>query len=181
MKKLVKNKKILKEAGVLLIAAILVLTLIVIVPTGLAAVGPLQGSFNLEVATGANGNAGAEFVLSSVTEPSYFYTTRWASNQIHQYDIDGVLLKEFSILGVSGLRDLAYCPVDGYLYGGAAGGTIWGFDPIDETLEVTLTGSFQCRAIAYDSDLDLFYVSNWNDPVCMVDRITHNNQLRNND
>jgi len=170
--KKMKKKNILKEAGVLFIAAILVLTAIVMVPIVSAAVGPLQGSFNLEAATGANGNVGAEFVPGYVTGSSYFYTTRWAGTQIHQYEDEGTMSKEFSILGVSGLRDLAYCPVDGYLYGGAAGGTIWGFDPIDETLEVTLTGSFKCRAIAYDSDLDLFYVSNWGDPVWMVDRIT---------
>ena len=128
----------------------------------------LQFSFDVTVATGASGNAGAEF------DGTYFYTTRWATNLIHQYDSAGALQKQFSVTGVSGLRDLAYCPVDGYLYGGAASGTIWGFDPIGETLEVTLTGNFQCRAIAYDDDLDVFYVSNWGDPVWIVERTTGN-------
>ena len=126
----------------------------------------IQFSFDATLATGASGNAGCEF------DGTYFYTTRWASNEIHQYTSAGVLVKEFSIAGVTGLRDLAYCPTDGYLYGGAASSTIWGFDPIAETLEVTLTGNFQCRAIAYDEDLDVFYVSNWGDPVWIVDRTT---------
>jgi len=126
----------------------------------------LQFSFDVTLETGASGNAGAEF------DGTYFYTSRWASNLLHQYDNAGNLIKEFSIPGVSGLRDLAYCPVDGYLYGGAASGTIWGFDPNTETLEVTFSGSFQCRAIAYDDDLDVFYVSNWGDPVWVIDRPT---------
>jgi len=126
----------------------------------------LQFSFDVTLETGASGNAGSEF------DGAYFYTTRWASNLLHQFDSTGNLIKEFSITGVSSLRDLAYCPVDGLLYGGAAAGTIWGFDPIYETLEVTLTGSFECRAIAYDEDLDVFYVSNWGDPVWVIDRAT---------
>ncbi len=128
----------------------------------------LQFKHDVTLESGASGNAGAEF------DGTYFYTTRWASNLIHQYDNTGSLIKQFSIPGVSGLRDLAYCPVDGYLYGGAAGGVIWGFDPIAETLEVTLSGNFQCRAIAYNDDLDVFYVSNWGDPVWVVDRNTGN-------
>ena len=126
----------------------------------------LQFSHDVTLETGASGNAGSEF------DGTYFYTTRWASNLIHQYDSSGNMLKQFSIPGVTGLRDLAYCPVDGYLYGGAAGGTIWGFDPIGETLEVTLNGNFECRAIAYNEDLDVFYVSNWGDPVWIVERTT---------
>jgi hypothetical protein len=38
------------------------------------------------------------------------------------------------------------------------------------TLVSTISGGFQSRAIAYDSDLDVFYVSNWGDPVWIVDR-----------
>jgi hypothetical protein len=112
--------------------------------------------------TGANGNAGAEF------DGTYLYSTRWAANLIHRYDIDGNLVEEFSIAGVTGLRDLAY---DGtqYMYGGAAAGTIWKMDFTTKTLEGTLTGSFQSRAIAYDWDLDIIYCSNWADPVWKVD------------
>ncbi len=112
--------------------------------------------------TGANGNSGAEF------DGTYHYSTRWASNLIHQYDINGNLQKEFSISGVSGLRDLAW---DGeYMYGGAAGGQIWQMDFINEENIATISGGFACRAIAYNSDLDVFYVSNWDDPVWIVDR-----------
>ncbi|GAI16805.1 unnamed protein product, partial [marine sediment metagenome] len=43
-------------------------------------------------------------------------------------------------------------------------------DPIGETLEVTISGSFTCRAIAYNSEDDTFFVSNWGDPVWEVSR-----------
>lgn len=115
--------------------------------------------------SGANGNAGAEF------DGTYLYSTRWASNLIHSYNLDGTLHEQFSIAGVTGLRDLAY---DGsqYMYGGAAAGTIWKMDFTTKTLIQTLTGSFQSRAIAYDWDLDVLYVSNWADPVWIVNPTT---------
>ena len=120
--------------------------------------------FEIDVAaqTGAAGRAGGEF------DGTYFYTTAWASTLIDKWDITGTLLETFSIAGVSGLRDLAW---DGtYMYGGAAGGTIWEMDFDTQTLISTISGSFESRAIAYDSDRDVFYCSNWNDPVSVVDR-----------
>jgi hypothetical protein len=114
-------------------------------------------------ASGANGNAGAEF------DGTYFYSTRWASNLLHQYDDTGALVKEFSIPGVSGLRDLAYREDTGYFYGGAAGGTIWEMDFDTETLIGSISGGFQSRAIAYNPDDDVIYCSNWGDPVWVVD------------
>ena len=52
-----------------------------------------QFEFDLNAATGANGNAGSEF------DGTYFYSTRWASNLIHRYDINGALVEEFSKIG----------------------------------------------------------------------------------
>ena len=120
--------------------------------------------FEIDVAaqTGAAGRAGGEF------DGTYFYTTAWASTLIDKWDITGTLLETFSIAGVSGLRDLAW---DGtYMYGGAAGGTIWEMDFDTQTLISTISGSFESRAIAYNSDQDVFYCSNWNDPVWVIDR-----------
>ncbi len=75
------------------------------------AIWDLQLSFNLEIASGGPGNAGSEY------DGTYYYTTRWASNLLHKFNMNGILVEEFSIPGVSGLRDLAF---DGtYMYGGA--------------------------------------------------------------
>ncbi|PNX52297.1 MAG: hypothetical protein BV458_10320 [Thermoplasmata archaeon M9B2D] len=126
----------------------------------------LYFSFDLEAATGSAQNAGAEF------DGDYFYSTVWASNLIHQFDTSGILQKEFSIAGVSGLRDLAYNPNTGTFYGGAGGATIWEMDFESETLVSTITGDFQCRAIAYNHDDNVIYCSNWDDPVWVVDPAT---------
>ncbi len=76
------------------------------------AIWDLQFSFDFQAASGALGNVGAEF------DHTYYYTTRLASNLIHRMDMSGNLVEEFSIPGVSGLRDPAF---DGtYMYGGAA-------------------------------------------------------------
>jgi hypothetical protein len=119
-------------------------------------------SIDVGAQVGAAGRSGGEF------DGTYFYTTAWASNLIDKFDIYGTYIETFSIAGVSGLRDLAY---DGtYMYGGAAGGTIWEMDFDTATLVSSITGGFQSRAIAYDSDQDVFYCSNWGDPVWVVER-----------
>jgi len=119
-------------------------------------------SFDLEAASGALGNAGSE-----MDDSGNFYSTRWAANLIHQYDTSGTMIKEFSIAGVSGLRDLAYDGTN--FYGGAAAGTIWEMDFGSETLVSTITGSFQSRAIAYNDDDNTLFCSNWADPVWEID------------
>jgi hypothetical protein len=122
----------------------------------------LQFAHDLLTITGAQGNAGAEF------DGTYFYTTRWASNLIHQYNADGTLAGEHSVLGVTGLRDLAW---DGqYLYGGAAANTIYCIDPTNWTLVTSFSSSVAVRTIAYDSMNDAFWVSNWDTDIALVDR-----------
>ena len=122
----------------------------------------LQFSFNLELASGALGNAGAEF------DGTYYYTTRWASNLLHKYDMAGTLVEEFSISGVTGLRDLAF---DGtYMYGGAAANTIYMMDFNTKTLIGTIPSPVAVRNIAYDSENDAFWVGNWNTDLVLVSR-----------
>jgi len=115
--------------------------------------------------SGAAGNAGAEFANGM------YYTTRWNSNLIHEYDMTGALVREFSVPGVSGLRDLAY---DGtYFYGGASTSTIYQMDfGATPTLigSFNVTGGITVRNIAYDSGADGFWCGNWDDPVTLFDR-----------
>jgi hypothetical protein len=126
----------------------------------------VQFYFDVQAASGGLGNAGAEYANG------YFYSTRWASNEIHEYTSTGVLNRQFTIGGVSALRDLAYCPANGHFYGGTGGSTIYemDFSPPNPILLNTYTGNYQVRAIAYDDNLDVLYVSNWGDPVWVVDR-----------
>ncbi|MCW9064687.1 MAG: hypothetical protein OQJ78_00190, partial [Ignavibacteriaceae bacterium] len=119
--------------------------------------------FDVTLISGAAGNAGAEW------DGTHFYTTRWASNLIHEYNMDGTLSREFSVPGVTGLRDLAY---DGqYFYGGAAANTIYQMDfGATPTLIGTIPSTQAVRHIAYDSDLDAFWVGNWSTPIVCIDR-----------
>lgn len=122
----------------------------------------LQFTYDAAAVSGAAGNAGAE------SDGQYLYTTRWGSNLIHKYNLDGTLVEEFSIAGVSGLRDLAY---DGqYFYGGAAATTIFQMDFTTKTLVSTITSPAATRSIAYDAAQDGFWVNNWDADLILVSR-----------
>ncbi len=120
-------------------------------------------SFDLTALSGLPGNAGAEW------DGTYFYSTRWASNLIHKYNSTGtVKLDSFSIPGVTGLRDLAF---DGtYMYGGAAGTTIYQMDFVTKTLIGTITSPVSVRWIEYDPVADGFWVGNWADAATLISR-----------
>ena len=123
----------------------------------------VQLSFDIVALSGAAGNAGAEWDGTS------FYSTRWASNLIHEYSADGTaLIREFSVAGVTGLRDLAY---DGtYFYGGAAANTIYQMDFSTNTLIGSIPSPVPVRFIAYDEGSDAFWVGNWDTAPTLVDR-----------
>jgi len=133
--------------------------------TGEDVIWDVLHSFDVTAASGAAGNAGVEFANGM------YYTTRWASNLIHEYDAAGVLLREFSVPGVTGLRDLAY---DGtYFYGGASTATIYQMDfGATPTLigSFNVTGGITVRNIAYDDGADGFWCGNWADPPTLFDR-----------
>ena len=120
----------------------------------------LQFSLDVTVASGAPGNAGAE------CDGQYYYTTRWASNLIHKYDLTGALIEEFSIPGVTGLRDLAF---DGtYMYGGAAANTVYQMDFVNKTLVSTIASPQPVRSIAYDEGQGGFWVANWATDIVLI-------------
>jgi hypothetical protein len=120
-------------------------------------------NFDVTALSGAAGNAGAEW------DGTYFYSTRWGSNLIHKYNATGTtMVEQFSIPGVTGLRDLAF---DGtYMYGGAAGNTIYQMDFVSKTLIGTIPSPVAVRFIAYDQAADAFWVGNWTDPATLVSR-----------
>jgi len=130
-------------------------------PESSRAIWDIQFWYDVQIASGDLGNAGAEW------DGTYFYTNRWASNLIHKYNSDGTLVGAYTIAGVSGLRDLAF---DGtYFWGGNGGTTLWKMDFSSWTLLETFTGTFSVRAIAYNDDLDVIYASPWADPVYIID------------
>jgi hypothetical protein len=126
------------------------------------AIWDVQLNFDVTAASGAAGNAGSEF------DGNYIYSTRWASDLIHKYTTAGVLVEQFSIPGVTGLRDLAF---DGtYMYGGTAGTTIFQMDFNTKTLVGYIASPVIVRHIAYDAVNDAFWVGNWASNIVLVSR-----------
>lgn len=119
--------------------------------------------FDATLLNGSTGNAGGEW------NGTNFYTTRWESNLLHEYNGTGTsLIKEFSIPGVSGLRDLAFDGTN--FYGGAAGNQIYQMDFATETLINTISSTELVRHISYDSDQDAFWVGNWDTDIVAINR-----------
>ena len=75
--------------------------------------------------------------------------------------MDGTFVEEFTISGVSGVRDMAYNPNTGYFYGAAANTSLFEMDFTNKTLVSTITAATDCRAIAYDDDDNTFWANNW--------------------
>lgn len=104
-----------------------------------------------------------------VTDGSHFYTTAWNGNTFTRYDMDGTNPVDFTIEGVSGIRDMTY---DGqYFYGSAVNLSIFQMDLENEalisTIPVSCTGVSGVRHIAYDPTLDGgnggFWVGDWDE------------------
>ena len=121
--------------------------------------------FNYDLSAGHLSQAGIE------TDGNFIYTTKWSSDTIVRYDMNGNFVNFFSISGVTGLRDLAF---DGtYFYGGSASNIIYKMDFTQgsETLvsSITAPSSVQVRHIAYNSDSVAFWVGNWDTDMFLVD------------
>ena len=113
--------------------------------------------FNYDLTAGGAGQAGIE------TDGSYIYTTKWSSDSLFRFNMDGTMQDTFFIAGVTGLRDLAF---DGtHFYAGSASNLIYQLDftPGAEALVSTITApsTVQVRHIAYNSDETAFWVGNW--------------------
>ena len=106
------------------------------------------------------------------TDGEYFYTSDWNdAGKMNKYALDGTWLSNFTIAGVSAIRDLAY---DGqYFYGAANSTTIYVMDFNTGTLVGTVTSPVSARGITYDPDLDALWVGNgWNADIRCIDRAT---------
>ena len=118
--------------------------------------------YDVDTPSGLTGIAGAE------CGGGYFYVTKWAGADIAKFDLAGNWIENFTIPGVTGVRDMAY---DGeYFYGGAAATTIYIMDFDTQTLVGTITSPVAVRSIAYDSDTDAFWVNNWSETLTLVSR-----------
>jgi hypothetical protein len=113
-----------------------------------------------------DGEAGVE------SDGMYIYTAKWNGDRFTKYGLDGTFVEDFTISGVSNVRDMAY---DGqYFYGGAASTTVFVMDFENHALVSTFVAPVAVRAIAYNDDDDIFYANNWSDNITMFDASGNN-------
>ncbi|PIX36532.1 MAG: hypothetical protein COZ59_00590, partial [Bacteroidetes bacterium CG_4_8_14_3_um_filter_31_14] len=102
-----------------------------------------------------NALAGGEQAVE--TDGNFIYTTNWGgTGTFHKYDMTGTWVSDFTITGVSAIRDLAF---DGtYFYGAAANMSLFKIDFIAGTLVSTITatcsGVTGIRHCEYDPTLN---------------------------
>lgn len=102
------------------------------------------------------------------TDGQYYYICGWNTPEMQKYDMQGNLLEIFNIPGINGICDMAY---DGqYFYGANTFGpdNIIVIDFENKTLIDTWPMPFNVRAIAYNDDLDVFYVNNWGEDIKVI-------------
>jgi hypothetical protein len=61
-----------------------------------------------------------------------------------------------------------------YFYGGTGFSTIYEMDFENQVLVSTFIAPTNCRAIAYNEDLDVFYANDWSSPIVMFDKAGNN-------
>lgn len=108
--------------------------------------------FNYNTTAAASGDAG---MAGACYHNSNYWVSRWGSDTLYRFNTLGVLLDEFVIAGITGVRSLT---TDGtYLYAGANSNTIYRIDPITQTLappHITIGGPILARFCTYDSTLN---------------------------
>lgn len=118
--------------------------------------------FTYPVAVGS-GEAGLE------SDGNFFYSTKWDGASFYKYNLDGSYIAEFFIAGAGSVRDLAYNPNTGYMYGGKATTSCFVMDFNNQSLIDEFTSPTEIRAIAYDDDKDAFWANNWNTDITLFD------------
>ncbi len=116
--------------------------------------------------TSFNGEAGVE------SDGNYIYTTNWKSSGIYKYELDGTFVDSITIDWVSAIRDMAYVPSTGYMYATRGVNELYVLDLENELLVERMNVPTNARAIAYDNDLDLFYINSWSSDIYLIDRET---------
>lgn len=118
----------------------------------------------------SDGEAGIE------SDGQFIYTAKWQGSRFACYNFDGSIQDSFDIAGVNQVRDMAFCEIDGLMYGTepSSGGNsrIYKMDFNTRTLLDIFYIEFEVRTLAYDPDLDVFYSNNWSSDVMTIDRQT---------
>ena len=134
---------------------------------GTAALWDIQFAYNAtDTAAGDLGMAGCNWINGE------FWVSRWASDTLYRFDINGSLISEFTIPNLSGTRSFT---TDGTnLYAANASNTISIINPTTQTVTGTITSqaSVTARHCTYDSTLDNgnggFWTGNFNTDIVAI-------------
>jgi len=121
--------------------------------------------FNVVLAI-ADGEVGAE------SDGSYIYTTNRKGPGLYKYDYTGSYIETIGFLGFNNVRNLAYVPSTGLTYLSLDNDHLDMFDLGDESFHGNLFLPGRARAIAYNEDLDVFYINYRSSDIMVVDRQT---------
>jgi len=104
----------------------------------------------------------------AVTNGQYFFVSQWNNDTIYKYSLNGTLISKNKI-NVLGIRDMT---TDGvYFYGSNASNKIYQMDFNNFSVLDSIICPFyvSVRHIAYDSDLDAFWVGDWDTDIYLID------------
>jgi hypothetical protein len=110
------------------------------------------------------------------TNGNYFFVSFWTDPGLFaRYTMAGVYVDTFRIASLAvGIRDMAYDPVTGHFFGGAATPVIYelALDSVIPTLigQVSTPSGATVRYIAYDDVRDGFWVGNLTGDIYLVDK-----------
>lgn len=120
-----------------------------ITSAGERALWDIQFNYNLTTATaGDMGMAGACFFNNE------FWVSRWGSDALYRFTATGILLSEFTIAGVTGVRSITTNGTNLYMANNT--NTLYEINPMTQTLIGTITSSapVTSRFLTYDASLN---------------------------
>ncbi|PIE78843.1 MAG: hypothetical protein CSA15_05675, partial [Candidatus Delongbacteria bacterium] len=131
-------------------------------PNKPSAVNTVKAQWDIQMNFEAAGGSVTAGLPGTETDGTNIYLIQWNGSIIQKYDMEGNFVEEFTIDGVSEVRDLAF---DGtYFYGSAVNTAVFKMDFTNQTLVETISiegAPTGVRHIAYDSSNDTFWGGDW--------------------
>lgn len=123
-------------------------------------------NYNLQVATGGLGNAGAVYIPTL----NQFWVSRWQTpaGRIYVLNTSGVAIDSFTTSGFTGTRNMVWDPVENVVVCATTTNILRKVNPVTRATvgQITMPASITARFISYDPTADNgnggFWVGNWN-------------------
>jgi M6 family metalloprotease-like protein len=127
---------------------------------------PLNSMYDATDVTGGASNSGIAIVGNE------FWTSRYNSAFLHRWNMNGTLIEEFSVTGVTGIRSLTYDGV--YVYATTSSNKLYKIETITkallETVALPITSRFASFDQLADNGLGGFWIGNTTGDWILVNR-----------